>query len=284
MNGGPTCSSAYCASSPRWSSCSTGVRSCFIFRRAGRRDRGAVRADVADRPRGRSRVLRRDACCSLDCSRGRWRSLFAGEMAVAYFQVHAPRAFLPIVNRGELPSFSVSFPVFRVRRRRQLERRRVDSWTAQRTPDTSARSSGMPIRPFILSETTWKTVDATPYERRDPALGRHRGAQLPSPVRDGHHPVRARRRRAPRERAWTAGARVVVLPAVPFGVQTTQLDIKGCINMNPSTQAALLARRRRVARAPGHSQVLHPERPRRRTISGRSSASCSRRRASFSRR
>ena len=22
----------------------------------------------------------------------------------------------------------------------------------------------MPIRPFILSETTWKTVDATPYE------------------------------------------------------------------------------------------------------------------------
>jgi putative oxidoreductase len=28
--------------------------------------------------------------------------ILAGEMAVAYFQVHAPRAFLPIVNRGEL--------------------------------------------------------------------------------------------------------------------------------------------------------------------------------------
>ena len=28
--------------------------------------------------------------------------VLAGEMAVAYFQVHAPRAFLPIVNRGEL--------------------------------------------------------------------------------------------------------------------------------------------------------------------------------------
>jgi putative oxidoreductase len=28
--------------------------------------------------------------------------LVSGEMAVAYFQVHAPRAFLPIVNRGEL--------------------------------------------------------------------------------------------------------------------------------------------------------------------------------------
>jgi putative oxidoreductase len=29
--------------------------------------------------------------------------ILSGEMAVAYFQVHAPRALLPIVNRGELP-------------------------------------------------------------------------------------------------------------------------------------------------------------------------------------
>ena len=28
--------------------------------------------------------------------------ILSGEMAVAYFQVHAPRGFLPIVNRGEL--------------------------------------------------------------------------------------------------------------------------------------------------------------------------------------
>src|SRR5438270_1059738 len=28
--------------------------------------------------------------------------ILSGEMAVAYFQAHAPRAFLPIVNRGEL--------------------------------------------------------------------------------------------------------------------------------------------------------------------------------------
>lgn len=28
--------------------------------------------------------------------------ILSGEMAVAYFKVHAPRAFLPIVNRGEL--------------------------------------------------------------------------------------------------------------------------------------------------------------------------------------
>jgi creatinine amidohydrolase len=40
--------------------------------------------------------------------------------------------------------------------------------------------------------------------------------------------------------AWGAGARVVVLPTVPFGVQTGQLDIPLCLNVNPSTQAALL--------------------------------------------
>jgi creatinine amidohydrolase len=42
-------------------------------------------------------------------------------------------------------------------------------------------------------------------------------------------------------RAWEKGARAVVLPVVPFGVNTTQLDIPLTINMNPSTQAAVLA-------------------------------------------
>jgi len=41
--------------------------------------------------------------------------------------------------------------------------------------------------------------------------------------------------------AWDKGARVIVLPTVPFGVNTGQLDIPFCLNMNPSTQAALLA-------------------------------------------
>jgi creatinine amidohydrolase len=40
--------------------------------------------------------------------------------------------------------------------------------------------------------------------------------------------------------ATTAGARVIVLPGVPFGVHTAQLDIPFCLNMNPSTQAAVL--------------------------------------------
>ena len=97
----------------------------------------------------------------------------------------------------------------------------------------------MPTRPFILSETTWKTVDGTHYEL----------AILPWGATEAHNYhlpyatdtiLTERIAAAAAQRAWSAGARVLVLPAIPFGVQTTQLEIKGCINMNPSTQAALL--------------------------------------------
>ncbi|NNE69328.1 MAG: creatininase family protein, partial [Rhodothermales bacterium] len=42
-------------------------------------------------------------------------------------------------------------------------------------------------------------------------------------------------------RAWSAGAKTIVLPTVPFGVQTGQLDIPLCLNLNPSTQFAVLS-------------------------------------------
>lgn len=40
--------------------------------------------------------------------------------------------------------------------------------------------------------------------------------------------------------AAARGAKIILLPAVPFGVNTGQLDIPLTINMNPSTQMALL--------------------------------------------
>lgn len=40
--------------------------------------------------------------------------------------------------------------------------------------------------------------------------------------------------------AASQGAEVVLLPTIPLGVQTGQLDIPLCINLNPSTQAAVL--------------------------------------------
>ncbi len=40
--------------------------------------------------------------------------------------------------------------------------------------------------------------------------------------------------------AWEGGARVLVLPSIPFGVQTGQRELPLCINLNPSTQALIL--------------------------------------------
>ncbi|MEN0048142.1 MAG: creatininase family protein, partial [Bacteroidota bacterium] len=41
-------------------------------------------------------------------------------------------------------------------------------------------------------------------------------------------------------KAWEVGVKVIVLPNIPFGIQSGQLDIKLCMNLNPSTQLAIL--------------------------------------------
>ena len=40
--------------------------------------------------------------------------------------------------------------------------------------------------------------------------------------------------------AWEQGAKIIVLPTIPFGVNTGQFDIRLDMNMNPSTQLAVL--------------------------------------------
>jgi creatinine amidohydrolase len=94
--------------------------------------------------------------------------------------------------------------------------------------------------PYLLGESTWKTVQATPYAV----------AVLPWGATEAHNyhlpyatdTIQSERIAAEAARqAWERGARIVVLPAVPFGVNTGQLDIPLCLNMNPATQAALLA-------------------------------------------
>jgi creatinine amidohydrolase len=94
-------------------------------------------------------------------------------------------------------------------------------------------------RPFVLAETTWKTVDATPYEVAILPWGATEAHNYHLPYAADNIQSELVAVRAA-ERAWSRGARVVVLPTVPFGVNTTQLDIKLCINLNPSTQAAVL--------------------------------------------
>lgn len=94
-------------------------------------------------------------------------------------------------------------------------------------------------RPYVLAETTWKTVEAAPYEVAVLPWGATEAHNLHLPY--GTDTIQCDHVAAEAARiAWEAGARVIVLPTVPFGVQTGQLDIPLCLNLNPSTQAAVL--------------------------------------------
>ena len=96
-----------------------------------------------------------------------------------------------------------------------------------------------PSRPWLLGETTWKTVREMHYEAIVLPWGACEAHNTHLPYATDIIETEAVAAEAA-ARAWEAGARVAVLPCMPFGVQTGQLDIPLCINMNPSTQAAVL--------------------------------------------
>src|SRR3954471_24531613 len=96
------------------------------------------------------------------------------------------------------------------------------------------------MRPYVLAETNWKAVEATPFSVAILPWGATEAHNYHLPYATDNILAETVAIGAA-ERAWKRGARVVVLPTVPFGVNTTQLDIKLVINMNPSTQAAVLA-------------------------------------------
>jgi creatinine amidohydrolase len=94
-------------------------------------------------------------------------------------------------------------------------------------------------RPYLLEEATWPSVREAPYQVAVLPWGATEAHNRHLPY--GTDTVETERVAAESARlAWEAGARVVVLPAVPFGVNTGQIEIPLCLNMNPSTQAAVL--------------------------------------------
>src|SRR3989449_552401 len=97
----------------------------------------------------------------------------------------------------------------------------------------------VPPRPFILNEVTWKTVRDARYEVAVLPWGATEAHNLHLPYTTDN--IETKRIAAlAAGHAWERGARVVVLPLVPFGVNTGQLDIPLCLNLNPSTQALVL--------------------------------------------
>lgn len=95
------------------------------------------------------------------------------------------------------------------------------------------------MRPYILAETNWHTVQQTAYEVAVLPWGATEAHNFHLPY--GTDTIQAEMvAAAAAEHAWRAGRKVVVLPAIPFGINTGQMDIPLTINMNPSTQLAVL--------------------------------------------
>lgn len=97
----------------------------------------------------------------------------------------------------------------------------------------------MPPRPYVLAETSWKAVKDTPFEVAILPWGATEPHNYHLPYGTDNYETGAIAERAA-EMAWKKGAKVVVLPTVPFGVNTGQLDLRLALNMNPSTHLALL--------------------------------------------
>lgn len=97
----------------------------------------------------------------------------------------------------------------------------------------------MKPRPYVLAENNWKSVKVEKYTVAILPWGATEAHNYHLPyATDNILAENAAIESA--KKAWEKNAKVIVLPTVPFGVNTGQLDVDLCMNMNPSTQMAVL--------------------------------------------
>ena len=95
------------------------------------------------------------------------------------------------------------------------------------------------MRPFILAETNWKHIKNAQVDLAVLPWGATEAHNYHLPY--GTDNIEADFiAAASAQLAWDAGAKIIVLPTIPFGVNTGQADITLDINLNPSTQLAIL--------------------------------------------
>jgi creatinine amidohydrolase len=95
------------------------------------------------------------------------------------------------------------------------------------------------MRPYILAETNWHALKDESFDLAVLPWGATEAHNYHLPyatdVIEADHIAAASAKIA-----WEAGAKVIVLPTIPFGVNTGQHDVLLDMNMNPSTQMAIL--------------------------------------------
>ena len=95
------------------------------------------------------------------------------------------------------------------------------------------------MKPFILSESTWKTIKDQKTDLAVLPWGATEAHNYHLPYSTDNIMVEKIAADSA-ELAWKKGSKVIVLPTIPFGVNTGQPDIRLDINLNPSTQLAIL--------------------------------------------
>lgn len=94
-------------------------------------------------------------------------------------------------------------------------------------------------QPVVLGNTSWEAVRQQHYDVAVLPWGATEAHNRHLPYATDTIQVEAIAEQAG-AMAWQGGARVLVLPTIPFGVQSGQREVPFCINMSPSTQFAVL--------------------------------------------
>ncbi|WP_149277419.1 creatininase family protein [Pareuzebyella sediminis] len=95
------------------------------------------------------------------------------------------------------------------------------------------------MRPYILAETNWEALKNETFDLAVLPWGATEAHNYHLPYATDN--IQADHMAAESARlAWEKGGKVIVLPTIPFGVNTGQSDIYLDINLNPSTQLAIL--------------------------------------------
>ncbi len=95
------------------------------------------------------------------------------------------------------------------------------------------------IRPYVLAETNWKQVKEENYTVAILPWGATEAHNYHLPYATDNILGESNAIESA-AKAWEQNAKPIVLPTIPFGVNTGQMGVKLCMNMNPSTQYAVL--------------------------------------------
>ena len=95
------------------------------------------------------------------------------------------------------------------------------------------------MKPYLLSENNWKNIKNENFDLAILPWGATEAHNYHLPYGTDNYESDSIAAESAKI-AWEKGAKVIVLPTIPFGVNTGQADILLDINLNPSTQFAII--------------------------------------------